>query len=480
MENCTMENLENKVAESLTRFYIVALFVVAILTLSGLFLIRKTINSLNHDTRVVNLAGRQRMLSQRLTKLAILQNQHISSKDSASFESSLKIWGNSHNQLENSVVEVDGQRVIWKSIKLDSMFHELRPVFETLHSALQLNHNKNTSLKEQEVALNLILDNETNYLSKMDEIVYQFDKESFSRLKNLERIEWILDILTILVLIAEGFLIFRPVVNTTKRVVRMLTESEEKLKFANRKLFESSRELVDAEKNIQKLREAQFQSHMEEERIRALALVEGQEQERKRFAMELHDGIGQMLTGLKLHAELLQGIQFYEEKYQKRFDQLVNFIQEIIQTTRQISFNLMPSVLSDFGIGSALRVLCEQMKISSGQDIQFQVSEDIPKMNGNTEIGLYRIAQESITNAVKHANAKTIIVSLKSKDQKVMLTIADNGQGFVIEPPKNKSQYVLSNNGLENIKTRTRLLNGEFEIKSDSKNGTKIMISINL
>ena len=94
-----MEKVDKRVAGSLTRFYVVALFIVAMLTLGGLFLIRKTIMSLNYDGRVVNVAGRQRMLSQRLTKLAILKIEGIAHKDSADFDSLLTVWKESNRQL---------------------------------------------------------------------------------------------------------------------------------------------------------------------------------------------------------------------------------------------------------------------------------------------------------------------------------------------------------------------------------------------
>ncbi len=475
-----MENLEKKVAESLTRFYVVALFVVAMLTLSGLFLIRKTISSLNHDGRVVNLAGRQRMLSQRLTKLAILKSQNIPSQDTASFQELLFLWVSSHNQLSISGLKIEGKTIVWKSKKIDEMFLELKPVFTALQQGLEeIQGTGQYQVNDKEI-LNLILENETLYLSMMDKIVFQYDRESFARLKNLERIEWILDIMTILVLIAEGLLIFRPVVNATKRVVRMLTESEENLKVANQKLSASSQELVEAEKNLQKLREVQYQMQVEEDRIRASALIEGQEEERKRFAMELHDGIGQMLTGLKLQAERQQEMHFNDQKHRNRFDLLVNNIQEIIQTTRQISFNLMPSVLSDFGIQSALRVLCDQMRISSGLDITFESSKVAPVLHRNIEVGLYRIAQEALTNAVKHAEATHIRLIFSYINSKIIMIVSDDGIGFVLKRPFEASKFVLNNNGLENIRTRSRLMNGEFEILTDAKNGTKLMITINL
>ncbi|MCF2519606.1 ATP-binding protein [Dyadobacter sp. CY351] len=476
-----MERLDKSVASSLTRFYIVALCVVAMLTISGLFLIRRTINNLNHDSRMVNVAGRQRMLSQRLTKLAILNVGQIKHSDSAQFDSLLTIWKESHENLANKKLPVENGLVTWKSAALDSMFLDLMPVFDSIYTNFSLVNDSKVAASAKAEALNLILDKEPLFLAKMDKIVFQFDKESFQRLENLERIEWILDIMTILVLFAEGLLIFRPVVNTTRRVVRMLTESENALQLSNQKLKEANHQLLEAQNDLLRVEEEKYELQLAEDRIRASALIEGQEEERKRFALELHDGIGQMLTGLKLHAEKLKSVQFHDEKNQKRFEQLVTLIQDIIQTTRQISFNLMPSVLSDFGLSAALRLLCEQTAELSGIKIEFDGdAQKRVEMGRPTEIGLYRIAQEALNNAVKHANADKIKIKLEQNKNRIILEIADDGKGFLISNLKSEDGIFLTRNGMENIRTRTQLLNGEMEIVSEVDSGTQLIVRVDL
>nr|WP_295923417.1 ATP-binding protein [uncultured Dyadobacter sp.] len=476
-----MERLDKRVAGSLTRFYVVALFVVAMLTVSGLFLIRRTISSLNHDSRVVNVAGRQRMLSQRLTKLALLKVNGIEHKDSASFGTLLELWKSSHDYLANRKLPVESGFVTWKSQPLDTMFHDLGPVFDRIYSNFQVIGRDSSTSADQRIALGQVLDNEPRFLARMDRIVFQFDKESFERLENLERIEWILDLMTILVLIAEGLLIFRPVVNTTRRVVHMLTESEDALQLSNQKLKEANIQLLETQKELLRLEEEKYELQLAEDRVRAGALIEGQEEERKRFALELHDGIGQMLTGLKLHAEKLRSVQFLDEKHQKRFDQLVALIQDIIQTTRQISFNLMPSVLSDFGLVSALKLLCKQTADVSGIRIDFEGDDtDRIPLGRSTEIGLYRIAQEALNNAVKHANADRIKIKLEQNKNRIFLEIADDGKGFLISNLKSEGGQFLTRNGMENIRTRTSLLHGEMEIISKVDSGTRLIVQVDL
>jgi signal transduction histidine kinase len=475
-----MENVDKRVAGSLTRFYVVALAVVAFLTIGGLFLVRKTIKSLNYDGRVVNVAGRQRMLSQRLTKLSILESQGITHSDSADFDSLLNLWKESHRELASRRLVVDNDVVTWKSPVLDQMFLRLNPVFEKMYKGF-LSVQKSTSTPgEKTRALRTILANEPVFLAKMDEIVFQFDRESFSRLKNLETIEWIIDVMTILVLLAEGLLIFRPVVNTTRRAIRLLTESEKALIKANSDLEISNDQLLIAQQDIRRMEEEKYGLQLAEDRIRASALIEGQEEERRRFARELHDGIGQMLTGLKLHAEKLRQVQFADEKQRLRFDQLVRQIQDTIQTTRQISYNLMPSVLEDFGLNAALNLLCEQTRESSELNVKFEGDPGKAEISQFVAIGLYRIAQEALNNAVKHADAENITISLHRENDEIVLGITDDGKGFSVSDDEGRQNYRLNSSGIENIRTRTGLMNGELGIDSVKNGGTRILIKIDI
>ncbi|WP_159468121.1 histidine kinase [Dyadobacter sp. 3J3] len=473
-----MEKLESQVADRLTRYYIVALTLVAVLTVSGLFLIRRTINNLNHDSRVVNVAGRQRMLSQRLTKLAILQTEKIPTSDSVKIDSLLNIWKVSHEQLLRGRIKMESEFVVLKSDSIKSMYRNLEPVFQTMYKNFLIIDSPAVSEAEKKKALQTILSTEPVFLSQMEAIVFQFDRESFGRIRILEQIEWILDILTLLVLLAEGILIFRPVVNTTRRVVRLLAASEDAVRVANKKLKISNAQLIRAQDDLIKSEEEKYQLQLAENRVRAAALIEGQEEERKRFALELHDGIGQMLTGLKLQAEKLKQMQFDDEKQRLRFDKLVALIQDTIQTTRQVSFNLMPSVLSDFGLSAALNLLCQQIQETSGISVQYIGISHRLDLSKTMEIGLYRIAQEALNNAVKHSESDNIKIKLEQNTNQIFLEIEDDGKGFLISNLKIKNGSFLTQNGIENIRTRTQLLNGEMKIISKVDTGTRLVINI--
>ena len=363
----------------------IALTVIAVLSLSGLLFIKHTISTHYDDSRVVNVAGRQRMLSQRLTKLAMLRINGLATADTASFDSLLDSWSQSHIQLRNGMLRMEKAYSVRKSDQLDRMFTNIEPVFQSIYKSFGRINNPATTLDEKRAALQIILRDEFSFLQQMNDIVFQFDTESFDRVKRLERIEWLLTIATLLTLLIEGLFIFRPVVNHTRHVIRRLARSEKALQLANShmeianreleatnlNLAASNRKLVDTQQELVRTTEEKYQLQLAEDTVRSAALLEGQEEERRRFARELHDGIGQMLTGLKLHAEKLKSTTFADEKQRQRFAELCDLIADTIQTTRQVSYNLMPSTLSDFGLGPTLQLLAEQTTRSSGIPVVF-------------------------------------------------------------------------------------------------------------
>ena len=252
----------------------------------------------------------------------------------------------------------------------------------------------------------------------------------------------------------------------------MLTESEEQLKAANEKLVVTQKQLLETT-------EEKYQLQITEETVRAAALLEGQEEERKRFARELHDGIGQMLTGLRLHVEKLRQAPFENEKQKQRVEELRGLLQDTIQNTRQVAYNLMPSVLSDFGLDAALRLLVEQTVSSSDMRIEYVGTGMKERLPPVWEIGLYRIAQEALNNAVKHSGATLIKVSLRRLSE-ITLTVKDNGIGFDRSEVTSKNQQTQIHHGLENITTRARLLHGSLEIMSKVNKGTKIEVKLHI
>jgi signal transduction histidine kinase len=406
----------------------------------------------------------------------------------------LNTWSQTHIQLRNGTLQMEKVYSVRKSATLDSMFARIEPFFQSIDQNFRRINSPASTATEKEDALQFILRDEFPFVQQMNDIVFQFDTESFERVKTLERIEWLLTIATLLTLVTEGLFVFRPVVRYTRTIIRRLDRSEKALQVANgrmeitnreleatnQNLAESNRKLVATQAELLRATEEKYQLQLSEDTVRSAALLEGQEEERKRFARELHDGIGQMLTGLKLHAEKLKSTAVLDEKQRVRFAELCDLIYDIIQTTRQISYNLMPSTLSDFGLGATLQLLAEQTTRSSGIEVVFEGKRDGKRLNPAMEIGLYRIAQEALHNAVKYAGAQLIRVALKQDHRKLVLAVEDNGKGFAVKPSPTSDTPLPVVNGLENMRTRARLLNGELTITSKPKKGTMVKVSVHL
>ncbi|UII25541.1 ATP-binding protein [Fulvivirga maritima] len=197
-----------------------------------------------------------------------------------------------------------------------------------------------------------------------------------------------------------------------------------------------------------------------------LSLVRGQEMERSRWAKEIHDGLGPLLTSMRLR---IQALYLPEE----REKELLSLLDQTINEVRTMSNRLMPSVLEDFGIGEAIANLVKFLQPMVEAPIYFKNALTDPMIiPEDISISLYRIVQESLNNAIKYAKATEIRLSITQFDDLITLFITDNGVGFNVN--KNHTGH-----GLQNMAERVALLNGSFDISSE-KSGTTIDIEIPL
>lgn len=201
------------------------------------------------------------------------------------------------------------------------------------------------------------------------------------------------------------------------------------------------------------------------ERETKKALVNAQEQERERIARDMHDGIGPLLTTIRLKVATMEN----NEPLKQEFLQLID---DTITEIRRVSRNLMPAVLMDFGPGEALSILADDLQKSAGVTIHYvnELVTDNSQLGKQKGIALYRVAQEALNNAIKHAEATTIKMSLTEFDDQVVFYIRDDGKGFDLAHNTNGG-------GLRNIKERVFILNGTMQIDTGSQ-GTSIEIEI--
>lgn len=213
---------------------------------------------------------------------------------------------------------------------------------------------------------------------------------------------------------------------------------------------------------------------LQSERMNRLrSSIDGQDKERQRLSRELHDGIGQSLIAIRLKLALLEnGIS---EKNQQHFHTLTTLTDSLIDEVRAISNALMPPSLAEFGLKSAIQNLCNN--ISETHGLSVEITGDLPgKISGRkVKLYLFRIIQEALNNAAKHAEARRITISSSIIDDQLRLCIADDGKGFDPDSP-----CVSKGHGLINIKERAGLLNGEAQIISAPGSGTSVQIIIPL
>lgn len=197
------------------------------------------------------------------------------------------------------------------------------------------------------------------------------------------------------------------------------------------------------------------------------ALIAGEEQERLRLARDLHDGIGGTLTGIKINLE-----NSIQNPQQSDITKSVDLLENAIHNLRLTSHNLAPENLMKYGLEEALNDFCQKMNSPQLKCTIYTSGLGEIKEN-RIRLLLYRIAQELITNVVKHANATEILLQATLENNLLLLSVEDNGSGF--DPAKNPR-----NMGLNNVEKRVELLGGNVQIESTPGTGTSVNIEIQL
>ncbi|RYY48999.1 MAG: PAS domain S-box protein [Chitinophagaceae bacterium] len=225
-------------------------------------------------------------------------------------------------------------------------------------------------------------------------------------------------------------------------------------------------EQIIAEENLQKSHEAyrQLASHLETIR----------EAERTHMAREIHDELGQQLTGLKMDISWLsRKIKSEDKEVQRKIVETIELIDGTVKTVRRIATELRPSILDDLGLIAAMEWQSEEFERRSGIKTNFECNLAAIEVNTDLATGVFRIYQESLTNVMRHADATAVNASLMIKENNLKLLIADDGKGFVVEEIANKKTL-----GLMGMRERATLLGGTYEISSMPNKGTAVIIVV--
>lgn len=204
------------------------------------------------------------------------------------------------------------------------------------------------------------------------------------------------------------------------------------------------------------------------------AMIQGQEQERKRLAQDLHDGLGGLLSNVKLLLSKEINCEENPDAWKLHQHQLLGKLDVAVNELRRIARNMMPETLLRFGLVTALRDYCDDLE-KLGINISLQTYGITADKHKNEQIMIYRILQELISNAVKHADAKNIIVQCVQDTDSIYLTVEDDGAGFDQQDLGEKKGI-----GLTNVKNRVAYLKGKLDIQSEKNVGTTINIEFHV
>ncbi|SHG29053.1 PAS domain-containing sensor histidine kinase [Flavobacterium johnsoniae] len=599
MKKSNQEAAEKITFKNLRRLYFFALLTIALTIIISQFLVQYNLNQQLSDSKIINFSGKQRMLSQKIVKEVLILHyvsDTASDKQISHLNEVLALWKKNQNALENGSDSLAFPKE--KSETLSKLYLEINPIFNKIVNSTDsflLNVKQKKTTAENQKNVNTILENEGIFLSKMNQIVTQYDLEAHEKVTEQRRIEYWIFGFTLLVLLLEFFFIFKPTNKKIERLIAKLLSSEKKAlklaydteilseikensvkelkslnyamentllycritpdgsiihigeKFAkllnytkfssnkkfsevltvdekeqtnfDRLIFEKQRsgwqgeisilnrenetiwldlsmvpvmikkdelellivcfnitERKKAQREVERLNLENTTEKINQQKIISSKIVENQENEQNRIAKEIHDGIGQMLTGLKFSLESINLDD--REKSEQKIEYLKKLSLDIIKGVRTATFNLMPPELSDHGIVSSLSKLTQELSKLTGKEILFYNKTDFDqRLDSLIEINIYRLTQEAINNAIKYAESSHIIVQLSHSETLLSIIVDDNGKGFDVNSV-DKKRNSESGMGLLFMKERIQYINGRVFMNSIPGEGTRITFNI--
>jgi PAS domain S-box-containing protein len=215
----------------------------------------------------------------------------------------------------------------------------------------------------------------------------------------------------------------------------------------------------------------QVRAGRERQRKLAKSLVEIQESERRNIAKELHDHLGQLLTGLQFMLESTK--QQSSGKQRSDLEEIQNSVTDIIEQVREMSLNLRPSMLDDMGLAPTLKWHFERFTRQTGVSVDFYCDEILNRFPADIETAAFRIVQEALTNVARHARVKSVLVGLAIQQDTLWVEVVDKGRGFdaatVSERPSS---------GLGGMRERAELAGGYFLVRSVLEQGTQVIAAL--
>ncbi len=204
-------------------------------------------------------------------------------------------------------------------------------------------------------------------------------------------------------------------------------------------------------------------------------LIESQEQERKRIAAELHDGLGQSLLVIKNRTIIGKKLANDSEKVATQLDEISKATGQALEEVRSIAYNLRPYHLERLGLRESIEAMLEKIREATELEINARVALYDEVFSKDDEVTFYRVIQECLNNIIKHANATAVEISIVQNETQVLARIQDNGSGFAATAENQSSGF-----GLIGLAERVRMLGGTHMIESSAGKGTTVMVIIPL
>lgn len=214
---------------------------------------------------------------------------------------------------------------------------------------------------------------------------------------------------------------------------------------------------------------------MEQQNIATKAVITAEENERKRIAADLHDGVGQIMSAAKMNLSAFEDdMQFKDDQQKAAFEKVIALVDESCKEVRNVSHQMMPNALLKSGLASAVREFIDKID-ARVLKVNLHTEGLSERLDSNVETVLYRVIQECVNNVIKHSGANSLDISLIKDSDGIAATIEDNGKGFAVKE-KEKTEGI----GLKNIRSRIQFLKGSVDFDSSPGNGTLVAIHVPL
>ena len=218
--------------------------------------------------------------------------------------------------------------------------------------------------------------------------------------------------------------------------------------------------------NESRIRELEQQAQM----VAMDAIIRGEQNERSRVAQDLHDGVGSLLSGVKLSLSAMKGNMLISEEMANAFERSIMQLDNAIAEMRRVAFNMMPEALVKYGLVDATKNFCADINTSNQLKVIFEAINFDVTLDKSKEVIAFRIIQELVNNAIKHSAGTQAIVQLSSSDNWVSLIVEDNGKGLSDGANNVKGM------GLESLNSRVQYLKGKMDVRSETGSGVSVLI----